>query len=453
MRIAFTLLPPVGGEQLGGGMREPKKHMGGRDMESRKKSEHFAGWIVPGMAVLAVVSFGQAGAAEPGPLRSALSATKPIVDARLRTEDVDQLGLANDANAITLRARLGFETGKAWNTSLLVEGEAVVPLENDYRPDPSVPTMVTYPVVPDPENYEVSRFQLVNTSLPGTTMTLGRQRILLDDQRFVGNVGWRQNEQTFDAFRIVNKSVKNLVLDATYLNRVNRIFGHDSPQGTYKGDSALLNASYQTKVGKIAAFGYLLQFDDIVGVPAAVRDSTSTYGLRFAGEKQAGKVKIGYLASWATQTDAGDNPLAFDLDYQAAELSATYKQFGLGAGLEILEGNGAKGFTTPLATLHKFQGWADKFLATPANGIEDAYVNAFMNLKAVGGLETLNLMLGYHDYEAERVSADYGSEVNVSVAAKLSKVNFMLKYADYRQGVLASARDTEKYWMQIEFVW
>ncbi len=194
-----------------------------------------------------------------------MSATKPIVDARLRTEDVDQLGLANDANAITLRARLGFETGKAWNTSLLVEGEAVVPLENDYRPDPSVPTMVTYPVVPDPESYEVNRFQLVNTSLPGTTLTLGRQRILLDDQRFVGNVGWRQNEQTFDAFRIVNKSVKNLVLDATYLNRVNRIFGHDSPQGTYKGDSALLNASYQTKVGKIAAFGYLLQFDDIVG--------------------------------------------------------------------------------------------------------------------------------------------------------------------------------------------
>ena len=29
----------------------------------------------------------------------------------------------------------------------------------------------------------------------------------------------------------------------------------------------------------------------------------------------------------------------------------------------------------------------------------------------------------------------------------------MLKYADYQQGVLASARDTEKFWMQIEFVW
>jgi hypothetical protein len=406
-----------------------------------------------GLAVLALGLAAPAMADEPGPLTAAFSAIKPIFDARLRTEDVDQEGIANDANAITLRMRLGFETGKAWNTSLLVEGEAVVPFENEYRPDPLVAKKVTYPVVADPENYEVNRFQLVNTSIPGTTLTLGRQRILIDDQRFVGNVGWRQNEQTFDALRIVNKSVKNLVLDATYLNRVNRVFGHDSPQGTYKGDSALLNVGYQTRLGKLTGFGYLLQFDNIVGVPAAVRDSTSTYGLRFAGDQQAGKFKLGYLASWATQSDAGDNPLSFDLDYETAELSATYQQFGLALGIEILEGNGVKGFTTPLATLHKFQGWTDKFLTTPPNGIEDSYVNATVNLKAVGGLETLGLVLGYHDYEAQRISADYGSEVNVSLAAKLKKLNVMLKYADYHEGVLASARDTEKYWLQAEFVW
>ncbi len=168
--------------------------------------------------------------------------------------------------------------------------------------------MATYPVVADPESYAFNRFTLTNTSIPGTTLTLGRQRILLDDQRFVGNVGWRQNEQTFDAFRVVNKSVKNLVLDATYLNRVNRVFGEDSPQGTYEGDTVLLNASYQTRIGKITGFGYLLEFDPIAGVPAAANDSTSTYGLRFAGEAPAGKVKIGYLASWASQSDCRREP-------------------------------------------------------------------------------------------------------------------------------------------------
>jgi hypothetical protein len=408
--------------------------------------------IARGFVVLVLVSIGQA-RADDATLKSAMSETKLILDTRLRTEDVEQAGIANDANATTLRARLGFETGKVWGTSLLVEGEAVVPLEDDYRPDPMVPDMVTYPVVADPESYEFNRVQLVNTSIPGTTLTLGRQRILLDDQRFVGNVGWRQNEQTFDAFRIVNKSIKNLVLDATYLDQVNRVFGKDSPQGVYEGDSALLNASYQTRAGKITGFGYLLEFDNIPGVPAAVRDSTSTYGLRFAGEAPVGKVKLAYMASWATQSDYADNPLSFDVDYVLAEVTASYKQFGLGAGMEVLDGNGAKGFTTPLATLHKFQGWADKFLATPANGIEDTYVNVVANLKALGGLDTLGVVLSYHDYEAEQVSADYGSEWNASIAAKLKKVSFMLKYADFQEGVLASARDTEKFWMQVEFIW
>jgi len=409
--------------------------------------------LAPGLAVLALAVAAQARAEGSDSVKAAFTGTKYIVDARLRTEDVEQDPLANDASATTLRLRLGLETAKAWNTTLLVEGEAVMPLDDDYRPDPLRPINATYPVVADPESYDLNRLQLVNTSIPGTTLTLGRQRILLDDQRFVGNVGWRQNEQTFDAFRVVNKSVKNLVLDATYLNRVNRVFGEKSPQGEYEGDSVLLNASYQTPVGKITGFGYLLEFDPIAGVAAAAGDSTSTYGVRFAGERPAGKVKLGYLASWATQSDAGDNPLSFDLDYYAAEFSAGYQQFGLAAGIEVLQGNGTKGFTTPLATLHKFQGWADKFLTTPANGIEDVYVNATANLKAFGGLDTFGVVLGYHDYNAENISADYGSEVNVSLAAKLKKVAFMLKYADYQEGELASARDTSKLWMQVEFVW
>ncbi|MES1263118.1 MAG: alginate export family protein, partial [Peristeroidobacter soli] len=308
------------------------------------------------------------------PVKGAFGETKYIIDTRLRMEQVDQDPLAEDADALTLRVRLGFETGKAWNTALLVEGEAVVPLVDDYRPDPAVPEMVTYPVVADAESYEFNRFQLTNTSLPGTTMTLGRQRIVLDDQRFIGNSGWRQNEQTFDAFRVVNRSVTNLVLDATYLNRVNRVNGPDSPQGTYKGDGILLNAGYQTKAGKLSAFGYLLDFDPITNIPPGInpmRDSTSTYGLRFVGEKPIGKIKLAYAASYAEQTDYGDNALDFDLAYEFVEVTATWRQFALGVGTEIMEGNGlpgtaGKGFTTPLASLHKFQGWADKFLTTPA---------------------------------------------------------------------------------------
>src|SRR4029453_10173139 len=163
-----------------------------------------------------------------------------------------------------------------------------------------------------------------------------------------------------------------------------------------KSESAPLNAGYQTKGRKVSPFNYLLDFENIVGVPAAVRDSTKTYGARFAGGQPAGKVKPAYGASYAKQTEWADNPLDFDLDYKFAEGSVTWKQFTLGVGAEIMEGNGVKGFTTPLATLHKFQGWADKFLATPVNGLEDKYVNLGYLKKGVGPLETLSLTASWH---------------------------------------------------------
>lgn len=408
-----------------------------------------AGWVAMTLAL-------SARADEAESLQTALAASKPLVDLRLRRENVDQEGIADEAHATTLRARLGFETGKVWHTSLLVEGEGIVALQDDYRPDPAVATMTSYPVVPDAEDYEINRFQLVNTSLPGTTVTLGRQRILLDDQRFIGNSGWRQNEQTFDALRVVNKSVKDLVLDATWLDRVNRVNGPDSPQGAYKGDSFLLNAGYQTHIGKLSAFAYLLDFEPILGIPAGlnpVRESSSTFGLRFAGERAVGKAKLAYTASYAQQADYADNPLDFDLGYLAGEVNVTFRQFGLGIGKEIMEGDGTRGFGTPLGTLHKFQGWVDKFTATPANGIDDLYLAASMTLKSVGVFDSLGLVTTWHDYAAEHVSADYGHELDLSLAAKISKINVLVKYADYQEGGVGSPRDTRKLWAQVEFAW
>src|SRR4029079_15399764 len=110
------------------------ENSGGSTMQMRRGSVYG----ILGSTVLALVSSGQAQAADDDSIKSALSATKYIIDARLRTENVEQDGIAEDAHASTLRARLGFETGKLWSTSLLVEGEAVVPIDTDYRPDPLV---------------------------------------------------------------------------------------------------------------------------------------------------------------------------------------------------------------------------------------------------------------------------------------------------------------------------
>ena len=150
------------------------------------------------------------------PLAAAITSATPIVNLRLRSETVGQDGFADEAHAVTLRARLGFQTGEAWNTSLLAEGDFNRPLDGRY--DSTTNHRLGYPIVADPTNTALNRLELVNTALPDTNVTLGRQRINLDDQRFVGSVGFRQNEQTFDSLRVANHAIRNLTLDVTYLD-------------------------------------------------------------------------------------------------------------------------------------------------------------------------------------------------------------------------------------------
>ena len=422
------------------------------------RSWGLGGGVAASMA-LAMAAPGVTGAADFGVLGGALGESKPIFDARLRYEDVDQTPLIEDADAETLRVRLGFETGKAWNTTFLAEAEAITRLSGDYRDDPARARNSSYPAVTDPDSEEINRLQLMNTSLPGTTITFGRQRIALDDQRFVGNSPWRQNEQTFDAVRIVNKPVSALILDATYLNQVNRIFGRESPQGRYHGDGVLANAAYQFGFGKLSAFGYWLDFDPLSAVPAAlnpVRVSSETFGVRFAGERPLSKLKIAYAGTYAQQSDYGSNPLSFDLDYYSLELTGAYRQYSLTLGQEVMEGNGTVGFSTPLATMHKFHGWADKFLTTPANGIDDKYVSVGYLAKGVAMLDTLSATLVYRNFESERLAQDLGDEIDVQLQGKYQRFVGLLKVALYEADegrTPAVYQDTAKFWAQLEYVW
>lgn len=398
------------------------------------------------MAVTAVVASASTLAVHAEGLQPALSAareSKPIIDLRLRSENVDQDGMSTDAHAMTLRARVGLETGKAWNTTFLAEGDLLWALDSSYNS--TVNGKAAYPVVADGETYELNRLQLTNTSIADTTLTVGRQRINLDDQRFVGNVGWRQNEQTFDSVRVVNKTVPNLTIDLSYVDQVNRVFGKESPVGRYHGSNYLANVSYQMPIGKLTGFAYLLDFEE------APRDSTQTLGLRFAGERPVRKLKVAYAASFARQDDRATNPLAFALNYYAAELTGTFRQYTAGVGVEMMKGDGVKGFTTPLATMHKFDGWADKFLATPPNGLERRYVTLGYLKKGVAGLDTLSATVVYHDFRSDRLNLNYGSEIDLQLQAKWRRFNALLKYADYSASAFAT--DTSKYWAEVNYVW
>ena len=405
-------------------------------MSGARRNLHVAAWA-------ALAALGSSGASADGvdPLLTAARSSKPLVDLRLRFENVEQDGLAEEADAMTLRARLGFETGKAWNTSLLAETELLWPLREDYNSTTNGRT--AFPVVNDPESYEINRLQLANTSIPDTTIIAGRQRVLLDDERFISRVGWRQNEQTFDAVHVINQSIPKLTIDATYFDQVNRVLGKESALGRYHGDSYLANVRYQTPIGSLVGFGYWLSFEE------APQLSSQTVGMRLSGKKSAKEVDFAYLASYATQRDYAFNPLRYDDDFYVFELIGTARGVSLGAGFEMLEGEGVKGFATPLATIHKFLGWADKFLVTPPNGLEHRYATLGFARKGVGAFDALSATLVYHRFESSRLNIDYGSELDLQLQGTWHRVTGLIKFANYDAHDFAT--NTTKYWLQIEY--
>ena len=366
----------------------------------------------------------------------------PMVAARLRYEAVDQDNGLDDAEALTARLRAGVEI-KAGIVSLLADAEGTLALADDYNDTLPFNGIEPFPVVADPENFELNRLQ-VSVMQDGIGATIGRQRIIFDNARFVGNVGWRQNEQTFDAIR-GQASLGPVALDATYAISQRTIFGVDSPNEHFDGDFVFLNGGVEIAGVDAKAFAYLIDYDDRIAF------SSQTYGLRAAAKIDLpGLFAVNAEASFATQSDYRANPVDYSAPYYSAKLGATVAGFGLTIGYEELGSDGGlAAFQTPMATLHAFNGWADVFLTTPAFGVRDYYLTVGRKFSGIKLLPGLNANVTYHQFDSDFGNLDLGSEWDASLGFKAGPVSLLAKYANYRAD--AFAVDTEKLWLQAEF--
>jgi len=145
---------------------------------------------------------------------------KPILDVRYRYEHVDQDNTLEHANAQTLRTRVGIQTGKWYGLSALVEADNVSRL-GDAAYNSTRNGQTDYSVVADPDGSEINQALLRYDHAFGSAIA-GRQRINLDNQRFVGGVGWRQNEQTYDGVLGQMQPLDKLTLTYAYINKSTR---------------------------------------------------------------------------------------------------------------------------------------------------------------------------------------------------------------------------------------
>lgn len=402
-----------------------------RDTDSRPATRT-ASLVLLGLAVTTTAQ-----AADP--VTEALSNGETNLDARYRYELVDQDGFDKDAGASTLRTRLGYRTGEVSGFTGFLEAEHVTQLGGETY-NSTINGVSGRPVVADPAETEINQAWVRYEGLADTQMTYGRQRFFLDNHRFIGTVGWRQNEQTFDGFTVVNESLPDTTLTAGYLYNANRIFSDASPDGNAPMDTGVLNARYDgLAAGSLTAYTYLLSYENAPG------DSTRSHGLRFNGESALtdGLTAL-YTLEYARQSDYDNNPDSFDTDYYRLEAGARSGGVTAKVGQELLgSDDGTRAFQTPLATLHAMNGWTDQFLSTPATGLQDTYVSV---ATAISGV---SLKAVHHRFDSDEGNSDYGAETGL-VATWSPNSTYTLGAKAARYSADDFGEDTDKAWLWVD---
>jgi len=377
-------------------------------------------------------------------LADAITNGEATLNMRYRLETVDQDGFTEDATAQTLRTKLKYTTADFKGFSAVLEVENVLVLQNDYNS--TINGRTNFPVIADPKSSEINQAYLRYKGACGTDLKAGRIGLNKTNQRFLGTVGWRQNDQTYDSVDAEIEPVDGLKLSGSYVWNVNRIFSDDNPFGNLDTDTTWVSADYTgSELGTLTAYGLFIDLNDapVFGL------SSQTLGLRFAGKtKLSDTLNLLYEAEYATQSDYKDNPTDYTADYYHLVGGIATGGFTVKAGYEVLgSDNGTASFKTPLATLHKFNGWTDKFLNTPNGGLEDLYASVSYKVQADGPLKGLKFDAIYHDFSAD-IGNDYGSEINFQVAKNIAKnYSVALKYGSYNADGFAT--DTEKLWVSL----
>ncbi len=375
---------------------------------------------------------------------------KPVLDLRYRFEFVDQDNLSKDANAHTLRTRAGFETGRFHGLGVGADFEWIEAVGSENF-NSTVNGQTQSPVVADPDDFALNQLYLLSDgTIPKTRLKVGRQRIIWDNARFIGNLGFRQNEQTFDALRVGTTYLPDTDIGYTYLEEVHRIFGRDSAVGRQKMNSHAVRVQYTgLDFVTVTPFALLLDYDQA----SQNRNSSATLGALLQGKYELSKPWTAhYMASAAHQQDYGDNTVDFDLWYSAVEPGISYDFVTASLGYEVLQGDGTQGFRTPLATGHKFNGLTDRFLTTPADGLQDVYLKLSLKVPGKDLLSGISVKGSYHEFWAEQGDAHYGSEWDLGIFKKFETDygTFLLgmQYADYHADEFST--DIGKLWLTLQ---
>ncbi|MDE3208598.1 MAG: alginate export family protein [Pseudomonadota bacterium] len=380
---------------------------------------------------------------------------------RPRYETVKQEGKPDAAHAWTMRTILGYSIQPRSNLKAKLEFINVSNLgSQQYNSTQNGKT--GYPIIADPGKTAVNQAFINYSGIDATRLKIGRQKIILDNSRFVGNVDFRQNMQTFDAISLNNSSIEGINLFAAHVVHTKSSYANGQIPVGYNlqhVNANLFHAAIPLFQGtNIALYDY--SYDDKSMISQAPGNiSSNTVGLRFHGSLHlTGMTQIFYTAEYAKQHGLNHAESGIDASYLHVGAGGSFKKLAGHIDLEQLgsNSNGTYGLQTPMGTKHAFNGWADMFLTTPQTGLRDVYVTLGDTV-----FHKLKLLAVHHDYKSSYGSIHYGTEWDISLLDTLQNgVKLGVMYANYQAkdnaghnypGTAVTNTHTEKTWVTMEY--
>lgn len=294
------------------------------------------------------------------------------------------------------------------------------------------------PAIPDAPSTQINQ-AFVSFKSQGAAASIGKQTLLLSNQRFIGSNGFWQDEQTFNSAQASYALGFNTQLAYHYINKAYRISGPNAGKALVPADS---NYTAQQGLRPLSALGEHLLSGHIFNATTTLADYHTFEMLSaFINNKTVNAlnhntVNINYhfkrrLGLWLPEVEAALATQARNqvkcIGYYQLKGTLGLKGWKLALEREHLGTKQQTPFITPLGSLHEFQGFADQFLSTPQGGLNDDIVHVGFRKQRVSAT------IAAHYFTAASTSgtrALLGKELNITLNYRPSKaLQLAFKYA------------------------
>ncbi|MEO1487666.1 MAG: alginate export family protein [Bacteroidota bacterium] len=364
-------------------------------------------WVLAVIVMISTPICGQEKDQKDG-LANAISSGEFVFNGKLRFWHAND-DAASASQAYTFGTNFGYLTKAYKGFQIYIEGESVVALTpDDYFDGLNGLTDLTN--VTDPETLELNQMYIsykdAFNDKTELEVKVGRQAAIVEDERFIGRVSARQDDQTFDALygRIQNDQ-KGLAFEYAYMYQINRLLAEEVD---WRSDShVFMLRYYKNKKVRFGLFTHLLDFQD--DAPSV---SNQTYGITIdRGALPKDKLALNYKTAFAYQSDYGANPTDYTAFLLNAEIGVSFPSIGIfNIGYELASSdNGMASYQFPLSTGQRLHRISDVFIDPPEDGLHNPYFSAECDnlFWGIGG------WLGYHAYFSEEESDFLGQEIDV----------------------------------------